>query len=59
MVLINNKKDIYYAHKANKKTKYYDKMSGKYKKYLGIWEYLKNQVVEYLGPWDNSVNFKA
>ena len=36
MVLINNRKDIYYAHKANKKTKYYDKMSGKYKKYLGI-----------------------
>ena len=36
MVLINNKKDIYYAHKSMQKTKYYDKMDSKYKKYLGI-----------------------
>ena len=36
MVLINNKKDIYYAHKSMKNTKYYDKMDVKYKKYLGI-----------------------
>jgi len=36
LVLINNKKDIYYAHKSMQNTKYYDKMSVKYKKYLGI-----------------------
>ena len=36
LVLINNKKDIYLAHQGIKKTKYYDKMSGKYKKYLGV-----------------------
>jgi len=36
MVLINDKKDIYYAHQNIKKTKYYDKMSLKYKKYLGV-----------------------
>ena len=31
-----DKKDIYYAHKSMKNTKYYDKMDGKYKKYLGL-----------------------
>ena len=36
LVLINDKKDIYYAHKKLRKTKYYDKMDSKYKKYLGI-----------------------
>jgi|TARA_R110001592_G_scaffold62929_2_gene192625 hypothetical protein len=36
MVLINNKKDIYFAHKSILNTKYYDKMDSKYKKYLGI-----------------------
>ena len=36
MVLINDKKDIYYAHKGMQDTKYYDKMDSKYKKYLGI-----------------------
>ena len=36
MVLINDKKDIYYAHKSMQNTKYYDKMNVKYKKYLGI-----------------------
>jgi len=36
LVLINDKKDIYYAHQSMKKTKYYDKMSSKYKEYLGI-----------------------
>ena len=36
MVLINNKKDIYYAHKSMKNTKYYNKMDSKYKKYLGL-----------------------
>jgi len=36
MVLINDKKDIYYAHKSMKNTKYYDKMDSKYKKYLGL-----------------------
>jgi hypothetical protein len=36
MVLINDKKDIYYAHKSMQNTKYYDKMDSKYKKYLGI-----------------------
>ena len=36
LVLINDKKDIYYAHKSMKDTKYYDKMDLKYKKYLGI-----------------------
>ena len=36
LILINNKKDIYYAHKSMKNTKYYDKMDSKYKKYLGI-----------------------
>ena len=36
MVLINDKKDIYSAHKNLQSTKYYDKMDGKYKKYLGV-----------------------
>jgi hypothetical protein len=36
MVLINDKKDIYYAHKSMQNTKYYDKMDNRYKKYLGI-----------------------
>ncbi len=36
LVLINDKKDIYYAHKSMKNTKYYDKMDSKYKKYLGL-----------------------
>jgi len=36
MILINDKRDIYYAHKSMKNTKYYDKMELKYKKYLGI-----------------------
>ena len=36
LVLINDKKDIYYAHKKLRETKYYDKMDPKYKKYLGI-----------------------
>ena len=36
MVLINNKKDIYYAHKSMQNTKYYDKMDSKYKRYLGV-----------------------
>ena len=36
MVLINDKKDIYYAHKSMQNTKYYDKMDSKYKKYLGV-----------------------
>ena len=36
LVLINDKKDIYYAHKKIQETKYYDKMSNKYKKYLGL-----------------------
>ena len=36
MILINNKKDIYYAHKSMQNTKYYDKMDPKYKRYLGI-----------------------
>ena len=41
LVLINDKKDIYYAHKKLRETKYYDKMDPKYKKYLGIkWKHL-------------------
>ena len=36
LVLINNLKDINSAHKTILNTKYYDKMDGKYKKYLGI-----------------------
>ena len=36
MVLINNKKDIYLAHRSLQTTKYYDKMDPKYKKYLGV-----------------------
>jgi|TARA_R110001592_G_scaffold282638_1_gene550422 hypothetical protein len=36
MILINNKKDIYYAHNSIKNTKYYSKMDLKYKKYLGV-----------------------
>ena len=36
LVLINNKKEIKKAHDIIKKTKYYDKMSKKYKKYLGV-----------------------
>jgi len=36
MILINDKKDIYYAHKSMQNTKYYDKMDSKYKKYLGV-----------------------
>ena len=36
LVLINNKKEIKIAHDNILKTKYYDKMSEKYKKYLGV-----------------------
>ena len=36
MILINDKRDIYYAHKGMQDTKYYNKMDSKYKKYLGI-----------------------
>jgi hypothetical protein len=36
LVLINNKKEIKKAHDVIKKTKYYDKMDPKYKKYLGV-----------------------
>ena len=36
LVLINNLKDINLAHKSILKTKYYNKMDSKYKKYLGI-----------------------
>ena len=36
LVLINNKKEIKIAHDNILKTKYYDKMSSKYKKYLGV-----------------------
>ncbi len=36
LVLINNKKEIKKAHDIIKKTKYYDKMDSKYKKYLGV-----------------------
>ena len=36
MVLINDKKEIKGAHDIMRDTKYYDKMSEKYKKYLGI-----------------------
>jgi hypothetical protein len=36
LVLINNKKDINLAHKNILNTKYFDKMDGKYKKYLGV-----------------------
>ena len=36
LVLINNKKDIYFALKKIQETKYYDKMSNKYKNYLGV-----------------------
>jgi hypothetical protein len=36
LVLINNKKEINQAHKNIIKTKYFDKMSKKYKKYLGV-----------------------
>lgn len=36
LVLINNKKDIYFAWKKIQETKYYDKMSNKYKDYLGV-----------------------
>ena len=36
LVLINDKKDIYFAHKKIQETKYYDNMSDKYKKYLGL-----------------------
>ena len=36
LVLINNKKDIYFAWKKIQETKYYDKMSNKYKNYLGV-----------------------
>ena len=36
MILINDRKDIYSAHKSMQNTKYYDKMSEKYKKYLGV-----------------------
>ena len=36
MVLINDKKEIKGAHDIMKDTKYYDKMSVKYKKYLGV-----------------------
>jgi hypothetical protein len=36
LVLINDKKDIYFAHKKIKKTNYHNNMSEKYKKYLGL-----------------------
>ena len=36
MVLINDKKEIKGAHDIMRDTKYYDKMSKKYKKYLGV-----------------------
>ena len=36
LVLINNKKEIKKAHDIILKTKYYDKMDTKYKKYLGV-----------------------
>ena len=36
LVLINNKKEIKKAHDTILKTKYYDKMDPKYKKYLGV-----------------------
>jgi len=36
LVLINNKKEIQKAHSNIIKTKYYEKMSEKYKKYLGV-----------------------
>ena len=36
LVLINNKKEIKIAHDNILKTKYYDKMNKKYKKYLGV-----------------------
>jgi len=36
LVLINNKKEIKIAHDNILKTKYYDKMDPKYKKYLGV-----------------------
>jgi hypothetical protein len=36
LVLINNHKEIIEAHNNILKTKYYDKMSSKYKKYLGV-----------------------
>ena len=36
LILINNKKEIKRAHDIILKTKYYDKMDLKYKKYLGV-----------------------
>ena len=36
LVLINNKKEIKIAHDNILKTKYFDKMGEKYKKYLGV-----------------------
>ena len=36
LVLINNKKEIKIAHDNILKTKYFDKMGSKYKKYLGV-----------------------
>ena len=36
LVLINNKKEIKIAHDNILKTKYFDKMGKKYKKYLGV-----------------------
>ena len=36
LVLINNKKEIKIAHDNIVKTKYFDKMGSKYKKYLGV-----------------------
>ena len=36
LVLINNKKEIKKAHDIILKTKYYDKMDPKYKRYLGV-----------------------
>ena len=36
LILINPKKQINDAHKSLLKTKYYDKMSSKYKKYLNV-----------------------
>tara|TARA_B100000497_G_C7280581_1_gene194430 strand:- start:31 stop:504 length:474 start_codon:yes stop_codon:yes gene_type:complete len=36
LILINNKKELQKTHNTILKTKYFDKMSVKYKKYLGI-----------------------
>ena len=36
LILVNPKKEIQTAHENLLKTKYYDNMSDKYKKYLGV-----------------------